>query len=408
MTTGTSSCPSGCRSDPDPVTTDTQAVIVAISTLWLSDFRCFTEAEFRPDPEGLTVLRGPNGAGKTSILEAVGWLATQRSIRGATRDVLVRSGTDRAVVRAETVVAGRAVLVESEIPVSGSARTQVNRQPVRRRSELADALNVTVFAPNDLDLIQSGPAGRREYLDDVLVARHAKLDALVTDVDRILRQRAAVLRQAGGRPDSAIAATLDVWDERLGAAGTELAIERESLAAELTEPAGRAYERLAGVAEPVTLEYRRSWSGDLVAALGSSRSDDVRRQVTSVGPHRDDLDLAIGTRPTRTHASQGEQRCVALALRLASHELRRGDLPEAPVLLLDDVFSELDATRAAALVELLPHGQVLLTTAVDPPPVVQAGRVVTVEGGRLTGVPGAPGVSGATDVSAAPGGGAGS
>jgi DNA replication and repair protein RecF len=260
-----------------------------------------------------------------------------------------------------------------------------------------------VFAPNDLDLVQGGPAGRREYLDDVLVARHARLDALVTDVDRILRQRAAVLRQAGGRPDSAIAATLDVWDERLGASGTELAIEREALATELTPPAGRAYERLAGAAEPVTLDYRRSWTGDLVDALGKARSEDVRRQVTSVGPHRDDLELCIGARPTRTHASQGEQRCVALALRLASHELRRGDLLEAPVLLLDDVFSELDASRAAALVELLPPGQVLLTTAVDPPSVVHAERVVTVDGGRLTGVSGSSGARRARSAPAASG-----
>jgi DNA replication and repair protein RecF len=369
---------------------------VAISTLWLADFRCFTEAEFRPDPEGLTVLRGPNGAGKTSVLEAVGWLATQRSIRGATRDVLPRTGTDRAVVRAETCVGERDVLIESEIPVTGSARTQVNRQPVRRRSELADALNVTVFAPNDLDLVQSGPGGRREYLDDVLVARHARLDALVTEVERILRQRGAVLRQAGGRPDSAVAATLDVWDTRLGESGTALALEREALALELTPPASRAYERLAGVAEPVTLAYRRSWDGDLAAALGAARHDDVRRQVTSVGPHRDDLELSIGARPTRTHASQGEQRCVALALRLASHELRRGDLPEAPVLLLDDVFSELDATRAAALVELLPPGQVLLTTAVDPPSVVQPDRVVEVAAGRLSGSGAGPGATGGT------------
>jgi DNA replication and repair protein RecF len=361
---------------------------VAISTLWLADFRCFAEAEFRPDPEGLTVLRGPNGAGKTSILEAVGWLATQRSIRGASRDVLVRSGSDRAVVRAEGSVGARAVLVECELPVTGAARTQVNRQPVRRRSELAEALNVTVFAPNDLDLVQGGPAGRREYLDDVLVARHARLDALVTEVDRVLRQRGAVLRQAGGRPDSAIAATLDVWDERLGASGTELALEREALAAELSPAATRSYERLAAVTEPVALTYRRSWDGDLAEALAAARHDDVRRQVTSVGPHRDDLELSIGARPARTHASQGEQRCVALAMRLATHELRRGELPEAPVLLLDDVFSELDAYRAAALVELLPAGQVLLTTAVDPPPVVQAGRVVEVAGGRLSGAPG--------------------
>jgi len=363
---------------------------VAISTLWLADFRCFTDAEFRPDPEGLTVLRGANGAGKTSVLEAVGWLATQRSIRGATRDALVRSGTEAAVVRAEASVGERAVLLEASIPATGPVRMLVNRQPVRRRSELAEALNVTVFAPNDLDLVQGGPAGRREYLDDVLVARHPRLDALVTEVDRILRQRAAVLRQAGGRPDGAVADTLDVWDERLGASGTALAREREELAHELGPAASSAYERLAGVAEPVILDYRRSWEGDLSDVLRSTRPDDVRRQVTSTGPHRDDLEISIGTRPTRTHASQGEQRCVALALRLATHDLRRRELPEPPVLLLDDVFSELDARRAAALVELLPPGQVLLTTAVAPPPVVHAGRVVEVAGGQLTGVAGAP------------------
>jgi DNA replication and repair protein RecF len=357
---------------------------VAISTLWLTDFRCFTDAEFRPDPEGLTVLRGANGAGKTSVLEAVGWLATQRSIRGAARDVLVRTGSDSAVVRAEACVGERAVLLEAAIPTSGQARIQVNRQPVRRRSDLADALNVTVFAPDDLDLVQGGPAGRREYLDDVLVARHARLDALVTEVERILRQRAAVLRQAGGRPDDGVAATLDVWDDRLGAAGTALADEREALATELGPPASSAYERLAGVPEPVTLRYRRSWDGDLIDALHATRRDDIRRQVTSTGPHRDDLEISIGTRPTRTHASQGEQRCVALAMRLATHARRRLELVEPPVLLLDDVFSELDAARAAALVELLPPGQVLLTTAVDPPSVVHADRVVEVAAGRLS------------------------
>jgi DNA replication and repair protein RecF len=363
---------------------------VAVTTLWIADFRCFEEAEFRPDPEGLTVLRGANGAGKTSVLEAVGWLATQRSIRGAPRDVLVRTGAERAVVRAEASSGKRQVLVEAEIPVDGAARVQVNRQPVRRRSELAEAINVTVFSPDDLDLVQGGPSGRRQYLDDVLVARHTRLDALVTEVDRVLRQRGAVLRQAAGRTDDTVATTLDVWDERLGEAGTALAAEREALAAELGPGVSGAYERLAGVSEPVTLGYRRSWEGDLTGALRANRRDDIRRQVTSVGPHRDDLDIAIGPRPTRTHASQGEQRCVALAMRLATHDLRRNDLPEPPVLLLDDVFSELDAHRAEALVDLLPPGQVLLTTAVDPPSVVHAGRVVEVAEGRLSGVAGAP------------------
>ena len=172
---------------------------MAISTLWLTDFRCFAEVEFHPDPEGLTVLRGPNGAGKTSILEAVGWLAPQRSLRRRRVTFSCVAGPTRAVVRAEASTAGarRAWSRRIHPPRPAPARLQVNRQPVRRRSDLAEALNVTVFAPNDLDLVQGGPAGRREYLDDVLVARHARLDALVTEVERILRQRAAVLRQAG-------------------------------------------------------------------------------------------------------------------------------------------------------------------------------------------------------------------
>ncbi len=149
-----------------------------------------------------------------------------------------------------------------------------------------------------------------------------------------------------------------------------------------------AYGHLAGSPQPVTLSYRRSWEGDLAEALSARRTEDLRRQVTSVGPHRDELDIHVGPGPARTHASQGEQRCVALALRLATHELRRRGSPEPPVLLLDDVFSELDARRSACLVDQLPDGQVLLTTAVDPPPAVTPGRVVDVFEGRLSSVAG--------------------
>jgi DNA replication and repair protein RecF len=359
---------------------------MAITTLWITDFRCFTGATLEPDPHGLTVLRGPNGSGKTSVLEAVGWLATLRSLRGAPRDVLVRTGAARAVLRAETVVAARQLLVEAELPVTGATRTLVNRQVVRRRTELAEAVRVTVFSPDDLDLVQGGPAGRRDYLDDVLVDRHPRFESLTAEVDRVLRQRAAVLRQAGSGTDPAIAATLDVWDERLARAGTELVDARDALVGELGPLVAAAYTHLAGSSEPVTLAYRRSWGGELAAALADRRTDDLRRQATTVGPHRDELDVGIGAGPARTHASQGEQRCVALALRLATHELRCRDTPEPPVLLLDDVFSELDRRRSSALVEQLPAGQVLLTTAVDPPPAVTPDRVVEVMAGTLSGV----------------------
>jgi DNA replication and repair protein RecF len=361
---------------------------MAITTLWLTDFRCFTEAFVEPDPEGLTVLRGPNGSGKTSVLEAVGWLATQRSLRGAPRDVLVRAGTSRAILRAETMVGERRLLVEAELPATGTARTQVNRQPVKRRADLAEAVRVTVFSPDDLHLVQDGPAGRREYLDEVLVDRHPRFETLTSEVDRALRQRTSVLRQAGNRLDADIVATLDVWDDRLAIAGSDLADARHALVVELAPLVSEAYGHLAGSPEPVTLSYRRSWEGALADALAARRTEDLRRQITSVGPHRDEMEITVGPGPARTHASQGEQRCVALALRLATHELRRRGAPEPPVLLLDDVFSELDARRSACLVDQLPAGQVLLTTAVDPPPAVTPDRVVEVVDGRLSSVAG--------------------
>ncbi|MDE3085533.1 MAG: DNA replication and repair protein RecF [Acidobacteriota bacterium] len=364
---------------------------MSVTRLWLTDFRCFTEAVFEPDPEGLTVLRGENGAGKTSVLEAVGWLATQRSFRGAPRDVVVRGRADRAVVRAETLQGTRQQLVEAEIPRDRTGRIQVNRQPVRRRVQLAETLRVSVFSPEDLVVVQGGPGGRREYLDDILVARHPRDEALVGEVERVLRQRAALLHQAGGRHVPEVLSTLDVWDSRLASAGEALAAARAELVDALRPFVVQAHGRLAGADAPegngesggVELAYRRSWTGPLADALADARQDDLRRQATSVGPHRDELELTLAGRPARSQASQGEQRSVALSLRLAAHQLATEEQGVAPVLLLDDVFSELDARRAEALVAQLPAGQVLLTTAVDPPAVVAPDRVVDVQGGRL-------------------------
>ncbi len=364
---------------------------MAVITLWLSDFRCFDETVFEPHPHGLTVLRGQNGDGKTSILEAVAWLATQRSFRSAAREALVRAGSDRAVLRAEASAAGRRLLVEAELPVAGPARVQVNRQPARRRADLGQAIRVSVFSTDDLGLVQGPPGNRRDYLDDVLVGRHPRFEALVSEVERILRQRGAVLRQANGRPDTDTERTLDVWDTRLASSGEDLADARQELTVALQPLVAEAYGRLAGPPssdEQVRLGYRRSWEGPLADALHGARREDLRRQLTSSGPHRDELEITVGGRPARTHASQGEQRSVALSLRLATHRLATIQFDEAPVLLLDDVFSELDPYRASALVEQLPPGQVLLTTAVEPPPAVTAARVVEVSGGRLVGTGG--------------------
>ena len=354
--------------------------------LWLTDFRNYTNAELEPPPDALTVIRGQNGQGKTNLLEAVAWLAGLKSFRGAPREALVRQGAASAVIRAEGERDGRRLLVEAESPLNGRDRVLVNRQPLKRARDLLGAFRVTVFSPEDLELVQGGPAGRRLFLDDTLIGLDpARQDALQASVERVLRQRNTLLRQADGRRDPDVLSTLDVWDAQLAKAGTELVAERTRLAEQLEPEVRSAYSGLAGHDRPaeVSVAYRVSWEGDLAAALEAARHEDLKRGHTTVGPHRDELEITLAGMPARTHASQGEQRSLALALRLAVHRLVRERAGSSPVLLLDDVFSELDATRCSALFEILPPGQALLTTAAEPPEVARAALVVTVSEGKL-------------------------
>jgi DNA replication and repair protein RecF len=241
-------------------------------------------------------------------------------------------------------------------------------------------------------LVKGAPSERRRLLDDTAVALSARHDARRSDLDRILRQRTSLLKQAGGRLTSDVALTLDVWDTKLAEVGEELVAARVELVDALAGEVAVAYEQLAGDAVPVGLTYSAPWrSVGLAAALAAARNDDVRRAVCTVGPHRDDLEISLRSMPARTHASQGEQRCLALALRLAAHRLVGERVGSPPVLLLDDVFSELDPSRTAALVAHLPRGQALLTTAGELPPGIAPERVVTVVGGRFVEVAGPAG-----------------
>lgn len=354
-----------------------------VDRLWLTDFRNYTSAELAPAPSGLTVVVGANGEGKTNLLEAIGYLATLSSFRGAPGEALVRHGCSSAVVRAEGERDGRTVLLEAELHVAGRDRVLVNHQPLKRARDLLGALRVSVFAPDDLALVKGGPAERRGYLDDTLVALHPRHDALRADVERILRQRGALLRQAGGRLSADVVATLDVWDAKLSSAGTALAVAREELVARLEPLVAKSYDQVAHAPSDVSLRMARSWDGLLDEALAAARPDDVRRGATTVGPHRDELLLSIGELPARTHASQGEQRSLALSLRLAAHAAVTDATGSAPVLLLDDVFSELDPERSEALVAHVPEGQAVLTTAGALPPGAVAAMTVRVAGGRL-------------------------
>jgi DNA replication and repair protein RecF len=356
---------------------------VRVARVWLTDFRNYVGADVVPAP-GLTAITGSNGEGKTNLLEAVGYLATLSSFRGAPGDALVRAGCEMAVVRAELEIEGRTALVEAELRAVGRDRVLVNRQPLRRARDLLGTMRVTVFSPDDLDLVKGGPAERRRLLDETLVSCSPRHDATRSDLDRILRQRTTLLKQAGGRLTPEIASTLDVWDAKLTEVGERLGDARQQLVDHLEPVVAKAYDEVASAAAQVTLHYEAPWRAEgLAAALEASRHDDVRRAVTTVGPHRDDLVMTIDGLPSRTHASQGEQRSLALALRLGTHEVVTDVTGTTPVLLLDDVFSELDADRSHALLAHLPAGQSLLTTAGPLPEGIEPELVLRVRNGSI-------------------------
>ncbi len=361
-----------------------------LGCLWLTDFRCYEHVEVELGP-GCTVITGSNGQGKTSLLEAIAWVATGRSLRGVPDRALVRAGCEQAIIRAAIDHGDREVLVEIALRAVGRNQILANKQSVTRRRDLAEFLRVTVFAPDDLALVKGGPAGRREYLDDLIVAATPRFAAVLTDYERVLKQRNALLR-AGIRTVED-RTTRDVLDARLVDAGSELVRERLELIARLAPRVEDAYRTLAGAAPGFTAVYEPEWcagplapglvNAALTEALDALRRREEDRGVTLVGPHRDDWTLVLDGMDARHHASQGEQRTLALGLRLAGHRIVADASGDEPVLLLDDVFSELDAQRAAALVANLPATQTLVTTAGAVPEGIAADAWFRIHEGRV-------------------------
>ncbi len=362
--------------------------------LSLSDFRSYASVELGLDT-GPTAFLGRNGQGKTNLVEAVNYLATLGSHRVATDAPLVRLGAERAVVRGAVERGGRAMLVEVEIAPGRSNRARLNRSPVPRARDVLGALRTVLFAPEDLALVKGDPAERRRFLDDLLVVRAPRFAGVRQDYDRILRQRNTLLRSAGWavRGRAGDLATLDVWDDQLARIGAELLAARLALVQALEPLVEKAYATLVregGAADgPTALDYRSS-TGDealpteraaladvLVSAMRKVRTNELERGVSLVGPHRDELLLKLGAFPAKGYASHGESWSFALALRLASYDLLCADGAE-PVLLLDDVFAELDTFRRDRLAELVAAGeQVLVTAAVedDVPPALLGAKV---------------------------------
>lgn len=358
---------------------------MVIHRIELTDFRNY-EHETLELSNGVTAVIGNNAQGKTSLAEAMSYLATLRSFRGAPNEALVRKGCDSAYVRAEIRHDddGRELLVEAEINRMGRNKVLVNKQRLQRVRDLLGIVRATVFSPDDLELVFGGPDVRREFMNDALISLAVRNDSLCAEVERVVRQRNVVLKQSNGRLTEDIAMTLDVWDEKLVELGTRLGDARARLVAQLAPHVLRAYEALAGVPTPVELVYEPEWRRPgLAAALAGSRPDDVRRGYTTVGPHRDDLELVLKGMFAKSTASQGECRTLALAMRLGVHQMVTDTVGVAPLLVLDDVLSELDNDRAAALLAHLPEGQVIITTASTLPEAAHPDTVLTISNGTV-------------------------
>ena len=366
-----------------------------LTRLALSDFRSYTELAVDLTP-GVTTFSGLNGEGKTNLVEGIGYLATLGSHRVATDAPLVRRGADKAILRAMVHAARGDALLEVEVNPGKANRVRLNRTPLPRPREILGVLRTVLFAPEDLALVKGDPGERRRFLDDLLVATAPRYAGVRADYERVVKQRTALLKSAGakghlrGPAREAMTATLDAWDAQLAKAGAPLLAGRLRLAAALRPHVVAAYAAVSGgTKEPAGISYRSSVPADtgeleeaLLKGVAAVRSSELDRGVCLVGPHRDELELAVGALPARGYASHGESWSLALALRLASFALLR-DGQEDPVLILDDVFAELDTGRRDRLATLVADAeQVLITAAVlaDVPAMLSGARFSVVAG----------------------------
>jgi len=386
---------------------------VRVARLSLSDFRNYERAEVDLDP-GQNLFVGFNGQGKTNLVEALSYLSTLGSHRVSHDSAMIRQGADAAVVRALLEYNGREIVVEVEINRNSANRAQINRSVTRVR-DVPKYFSSVLFAPEDLALIRGGPAGRRRFADELLVLHRPRFSSVLADYDRIIRQRNTLLKslRTAGRKNVSLD-VLDVWDERLVDLGSEIIDARLSLFHQLGHPLAEAYFTIVGedhgpnirarlsvdsndpesfedapqlsIVEETVAPEKSSTHSRFTAALERNRSREIDRGVTLVGPHRDDFVFSLNGLPTKGYASHGESWSFVLALRLASAELlRRSGSSGDPVLILDDVFAELDEVRRSRLATAIAdYEQVLVTAAVsDDVPLISTMRVVQIVGGTI-------------------------
>lgn len=347
--------------------------------LGLTDYRSWAHVELELEP-GRTVFVGSNGFGKTNLVEALWYCATLGSHRVASDAPLIRAGAPRAIVSSIVVNEGRELAVDLEITSGRANKARLNRSPVRSPREILGVLRAVLFSPEDLALVRGDPGERRRYLDELATTRRPAIAGIRADYDKVVRQRTALLKTAAGaryRGDRSVLDTLDVWDGHLAAHGAALIAARIALVEQLHPEVQKAYQLLAPSSRPAAIRYRSSveaienapgpesvefYEAALLDGLARRRDAELDRGVCLVGPHRDDLELWLGDQPAKGFASHGESWSMALALRLGAYELLRSDGID-PVLLLDDVFAELDTSRRQALAAVAGEAEQVLVTA---------------------------------------------
>lgn len=380
-----------------------------VDHLTLADYRSYVTADV-PLGAGVTLFFGANGQGKTNLVEAIEYLSTMSSHRVSSEIPLVRAGAERAIVRAR-VRAGldddRAIQLEIEITPGKSNRAKLNRSPLPRAREIIGALRTVLFSPEDLAIVKGDPSTRRHFIDALVLNRWPRMAGVRSDYERVLKQRNSLLKSLAGKSrraadDEYAASTLDVWDSQLATVGAELLEARLDTLRELMPHASAAYADIAPTNNEATATYktglelpaeppsRQQLVELLLASLTERRRDEIQRGVSLVGPHRDDITLNLGPLPAKGYASHGESWSYALALKLGSYQLLRADGIE-PVLVLDDVFAELDTTRRERLAASVAGAeQVLVTAAVGADvPELLIGRRFRVAGGTVTADPAA-------------------
>lgn len=329
----------------------------------ITDYRNIESIHLEPAPVGVTAITGANGQGKSSIIEAISYALSGRSFRNARKESMVRKGCEQAVVRIGLAVADRQVLVELAMRKGSSDNLLLNHNAAAR-SEVARLAPLTIFTPGDIEIIAGPPAERRDFVDSALTVMGPRAAEAVEKYEALLRHRTSILRQIAATNSSSLAEMLEVFDEQLADAGERLARMRLSLLGRIEPVLSHLYAGISGESDTVSLSYSSTWGQDLREAMTRSRGEDLRRGATSVGPHRDDVAFSLNGLDARYEASQGEQRTLAFALKMGLHEMVRDRIGEEPIVLLDDVFSELDRSRSDKVLETAKVAQVLVTTSI--------------------------------------------